>query len=255
MDPADVTLVIQALADPGRRALLDALRARDGLSVSELGDAVPHLGRHAVLKHLGVLEAATLVTTHKVGRVRHCYLNPVPLVALAQRWLDDYAMSWGTALHTLKKYAEKEGQIMSDAPLHRHSLVIAAPPQRVWTALTEENASWYFGTTLNSTLEPGSAYTYTYPDGTVAAEGEILAVRPNELLEMTFSPVWDDAVRAERGFRLVWRIEAADGQSVVTVEHYDVDPGSETAAQVGPGSRYLISNLKTWIETGAPMPA
>ena len=44
--------VIAAIADPSRRALLDALRARDGQTVTELGACLPQLGRHAVLKHI-----------------------------------------------------------------------------------------------------------------------------------------------------------------------------------------------------------
>ncbi len=105
-DQVDAT--IRALGDPGRRALLDALRARDGQTVSELGEAVPDLGRHAVLKHLGVLETAELVTTRKVGRQRFVHLNPVPIVQLAQRWLDDYGSLAGLTLTHLKKHLEKE---------------------------------------------------------------------------------------------------------------------------------------------------
>ncbi len=105
-DGVDAT--IRALGDPGRRALLDALRARDGQTVSELGDAVPDLGRHAVLKHLGVLESAELVTTRKVGRQRFVHLNPVPIVELAQRWLDDYGALAGLTLTHLRKHLEQE---------------------------------------------------------------------------------------------------------------------------------------------------
>lgn len=244
--------VLLALAHPGRRALLDALRERDGQSVTELGEALPDLGRHAVLKHLGVLEDAGLVTTHKAGRTRLCYLNPVPLVDLAQRWLDDYALAWGHALGQLKITTERRSATMTaaPAPLHRHAVFIDAAPERVWTALIHECPSWYFGTALNSSLEVGNIYTYTYPDGRVAAEGVIIAAVPHQRLEMTFSPTWDDAVTKEAPFRLVWTLEEREGSTLVAVEHYELDPSSETARQVGPGSLFLVSNFKTWIETG-----
>ncbi|GAA1390153.1 metalloregulator ArsR/SmtB family transcription factor [Luteococcus peritonei] len=248
--------LLAALAHPARQALLDALRERDGQSLTELGLAVPDLGRHAVLKHVAVLEAAQLVTTTKSGRTRHCYLNPTPLVALARRWLDDYALGWGSALVELRTTAETKGLAMTptnDQPLHRHSVIIDADPQRVWTALTQECASWYFGTTLNSSLKPGSEYTYTYPDGRIAAQGTIIAADPGQRLEMTFSPTWDEAVTKEPGFRLTWILEAQGAATLVTVEHHGLDPASETARQVGPGSLFLASNLKTWIETGHPM--
>ena len=89
----------------------------------------------------------------------------------------------------------------------------------------------------------------------MAAEGTVLRAVPGEVLELTFSPTWDDEVRDEPGFRIVWRIEPAEARCIVTVEHYDLDPDSATARQVGPGSLYLVSNLKTWVETGSPMGA
>ena len=254
MTSSDDDTVLLALSHPGRRALLDALHERDGQSVTDLGQALPELGRHAVLKHLGVLEDAGLVTSHKAGRTRLCYLNAAPLVALAQRWLDDYALGWGQALNRLKSTSERRPEAMTTAaPLHRQAIVIDATPERVWTALTQECSSWFFTTTLNSSLEPGSDYTYTYPDGRRAAEGTIIAADPGQRLEMTFSPTWDDAVTPEAPFRLVWSLAAQGGATLLTVEHYELDPSTETARQVGPGSLFLISNIKTWIETGKPM--
>jgi DNA-binding transcriptional ArsR family regulator len=57
---ADVHKVFRALADPGRRLLLDRLHADNGQT---LGQLCEHLdtSRQAVTKHLGVLEEASLV--------------------------------------------------------------------------------------------------------------------------------------------------------------------------------------------------
>lgn len=249
---SDHDTVLLALSHPGRRALLDALHERDGQSVSDLGQALPELGRHAVLKHLGLLEDAGLVTSHKAGRTRLCYLNAAPLVALAQRWLDDYALGWGQTLNRLTSTSERRPEATTTAaPLHRQAIVIDATPERVWTALTQECSSWFFTTTLDSSLEPGRGYTY--PDGRRAAQGTIIAADPGQRLEMTFSPTWDDAVTPEAPFRLVWSLAAEGGATLLTVEHDELDPSTETARQVGSGSLFLISNIKTWIETGKPM--
>ena len=70
---------------------------------------------------------------------------------------------------------------------------------------------------------------------------------------MTFSPTWDDAVKKEAPLRMVWTLEEQDGTTVLAVEHYELDPSTETARQVGPGSMFLVSNLTTWIETGRAM--
>lgn len=79
-------MVFAALADPGRRLLLDRLRKQNGQTLTELC-AGQKITRQAVTKHLRVLEAADLVTSARRGRERLHYLNPVPLHAVAMRWL------------------------------------------------------------------------------------------------------------------------------------------------------------------------
>lgn len=103
----DTDAVIAAIADPSRRRILDALRARDGQSVGELTEQLAPLGRHAVLKHVGVLEAAGLIVSRKEGRVRRCHLTAVPIVRLAQRWIDDFGARAGAGLLALKSDLEK----------------------------------------------------------------------------------------------------------------------------------------------------
>lgn len=99
--------MIAAIADPSRRRILDALRARDGQSVGELTEALAPLGRHAVLKHVGVLESAGLIVSRKEGRVRRCHLNAVPIVELAQRWIDDFGVRASAGLIALKSDLER----------------------------------------------------------------------------------------------------------------------------------------------------
>lgn len=98
--------MIAAIADPSRRRILDALRARDGQSVGELAETLAPLGRHAVLKHVGVLEQAGLIVSRKEGRVRRCHLNAVPIVELARRWIDDFGARASAGLLSLKTELE-----------------------------------------------------------------------------------------------------------------------------------------------------
>lgn len=100
--------VIAAIADPTRRKLLDALREEDGQPIAALTDHVAPLGRHVVLKHIRVLEAANLVVTRKVGRQRLCHLNAVPIVQLAERWIDEFGARTASGLNALKKELEGE---------------------------------------------------------------------------------------------------------------------------------------------------
>lgn len=102
-------VVIAAIADPTRRRILDLLRVDDGRSVGELTAELAPLGRHAVLKHVGVLERAGLVVSRKEGRVRRCHLNAVPIVDLARRWIDDFGARAASGLLDLRDDLRQEG--------------------------------------------------------------------------------------------------------------------------------------------------
>jgi DNA-binding transcriptional ArsR family regulator len=99
--------VFRALADPGRRRLLDRLHADNGQT---LGELCRHLkmSRQAVTKHLKLLEAANLVAVIWRGREKQHYLNPVPIVEIADRWIGKYERGRLRALADLKKQLEGE---------------------------------------------------------------------------------------------------------------------------------------------------
>jgi DNA-binding transcriptional ArsR family regulator len=94
--------VFRALADPTRRALLDALFTRDGQSVQALCALVPDMTRFGVMKHLEILEGANLVTTRREGRTKLHFLNPVPIQQVADRWINKYAQPFTRALVDLQ---------------------------------------------------------------------------------------------------------------------------------------------------------
>jgi DNA-binding transcriptional ArsR family regulator len=71
---ARLDAVFAALSDPTRRGILEVLGRRDA-TISELA-ATFHMTLTGVKKHVAVLEQAELVTTTKVGRVRHCSIGP-----------------------------------------------------------------------------------------------------------------------------------------------------------------------------------
>ena len=99
--------VFKALADPTRRQLLDALFERDGQTLSELERPL-QMSRFGVMKHLGVLEEAGLLTTRKRGREKLHFLNPVPIQAVYERWVSKYAGPWAATLTGLKREIEEE---------------------------------------------------------------------------------------------------------------------------------------------------
>ncbi len=101
--------VFKALADPSRRSLLDRLHARNGQTLLELCDGLA-MTRQAVTKHLGILEAANLVTTLKHGREKLHYLNPVPIHEIGERWIRKFERDKLVALSTLKRQLEKRDE-------------------------------------------------------------------------------------------------------------------------------------------------
>ncbi|MEP6632169.1 MAG: SRPBCC domain-containing protein [Lapillicoccus sp.] len=259
-DAVDQT--IKALADPTRRAMLDALREGDGQSLSSLGTAAPSLGKHAVLKHFRILEQAGLVTSRKEGRQRLVFLNPVPVLLLAQRWLDDYGARSARQLTRLKTHLETETLMPSTTSTPttrtvRAAIIIKATPERVWHALTdpEECRQWYFGTYIRSTFELGTALDYVDDVGVVQIRGTVVEVEVGRLLVHTFNATWSDDVRNDQESLYTWRLELWGADlTQVTIEHSRIPVGSHTDGQVEQGATTLLSSLKTLLETGRPLP-
>lgn len=102
----DDDAVFRALADPSRRLLLDRLFVRDGQTLKDLESQL-EMSRIGVMKHLRVLEAAGLVVSLKVGRTRLHYLNPVPIRAIHDRWINKFTERHAAALLDLKQELEK----------------------------------------------------------------------------------------------------------------------------------------------------
>src|SRR5262245_28483873 len=99
--------VFQALADPTRRKLLDRLHAKPGATLAQLAEPLD-MTRQAVSKHLAVLEAARLVACRCVGREKHHYLNPVPLVEIQERWISKFAAQRARRLLELRRALEEK---------------------------------------------------------------------------------------------------------------------------------------------------
>jgi DNA-binding transcriptional ArsR family regulator len=96
-----------ALSDPTRRAILAALeREEDGASVSALA-APLSVKLPAVMKHLGVLDDAGLITRAKAGRTVTVRLAPKPMRE-AMEWLRRYERFWSPRLDRLAAYAEAQ---------------------------------------------------------------------------------------------------------------------------------------------------
>ncbi len=99
--------VFKALADPHRRQILDRLYVQDGQALQALCRDVD-MSRQGLSKHLAILEAAGLIVTVFEGREKLHYLNPVPIQAVAERWIEKYSTAQLTAVSSLKKALEEK---------------------------------------------------------------------------------------------------------------------------------------------------
>src|SRR6187549_3762524 len=128
----------RALADPSRRMLLDGLFERDGQTLGELTARLPEMTRFGVMKHLGVLESAGLITTRKDGREKRHFLNPVPIRRIHDRWISKYAAPVVGTMSAIKNHLEAPPMaVPPDEIEHVYSIYINADPARVWRAITD----------------------------------------------------------------------------------------------------------------------
>jgi len=93
-----------ALSDATRRGVLEQL-GRSDASISDLAEKF-HMTLTGIKKHVGVLEAAGLVTTEKVGRVRTCKLGRRRLEE-ETAWLERYRQLWESRFDELDKVVEQ----------------------------------------------------------------------------------------------------------------------------------------------------
>lgn len=235
--------VFRALADPTRRALLDALFELDGQTLAAL-TARHDMTRIAVAKHLRLLEDAGLVVSKRRGREKFHYLNAVPIQLLHDRWVSKYTERWAVGLTGLK--AELE------TPMEKvFEIYIRTTPERLWEAITDPTirARYHFGAGVESDWTPGSHYALKHPaSDSPLAEGENLVVEPPRRLVQSFSAVWSEAAQGVATSRVTWEIEPVGDSCRLTVTH---DQLSDTAPEeIYGGWPMILSGLKTWLETG-----
>lgn len=238
--------IFKALNDPARRAILDALRDRDGQTLGELEARFP-LSRFGVMKHLRVLEAAGLITTRRRGRFKDHYLNAVPLQEVIDRWIEPFFARPATrAVLDLK--SRLEGQPMDQTPDPRPDFVlqtfIRCTQDALWSALQDPEAVPHFHFIAARSVSDGGTMTHYFPDGREMLVCRVLEVEPKTRVVTTFEPRWlPGAVPS----RVIYRIEAEGDHCRLTIEHYGLSEGAEG---VGDGWARWSSGLKTWLETG-----
>jgi DNA-binding transcriptional ArsR family regulator len=107
LTPTRDDLLFKALADGRRRAILDLLKVAPRTTGSLCEHFSSELDRCTVMQHIGVLERAGLVISHREGRVRWNYLNATPIKQIQDRWISPYAASAVALLSRMKQDLER----------------------------------------------------------------------------------------------------------------------------------------------------
>ncbi len=214
--------VFKALADPTRRSLLDELFKQDGQTLGTLEERLP-MTRFGVMKHLKVLEAASLVVTKRRGREKLHFLNPVPIRLVHDRWVSKYAEPWAAGLSGLKKEIEED--VMEKV----FEVYIRTTPERLWEAITDGDIR--------------RQYSFS-----AEASGETVEADPPRRLVQTMVAEWSEEVRREGPSRITWEIEPRGEMCRLTVTHDQLREGAND--ELYGGWPMILSSLKSFLETG-----
>lgn len=250
----------KAMSDPTRRHILDLLRQAPR-TTGELTEVFAEkMSRYAVMKHLNVLESASLITIRRKGRERINTLNFVPLQQMYERWLRPYEAEWSKSLINLKKQAE--GNIMSSNNAVaiqeiEQEIRINAPVEKAFVALLDFNGWWSqryarIPDSLRFEAKVGGRFWETR-DG--SEENGILwatisSIEPNDHISFTGSIGMPGAVL---GHVTICTIPQEDGTTLVTISHQfmgNVPDGYREG--FGKGWEDNLNTLKTLTETGEP---
>ncbi len=138
-----------------------------------------------------------------------------------------------------------------------YQVFIKASPDQIWDAITkpEFTSRYFYGSLVDSTLEVGTPHRGWSPDReTLWVDGEVLDSDPPRRLSYTWRALYDEETAAEEPSRVSWEIEPQEGGvSKLTVVHDQLEHAPKTAENVAGGWMYILSGMKTLLETGQPL--
>jgi uncharacterized protein YndB with AHSA1/START domain len=138
-----------------------------------------------------------------------------------------------------------------------YQLYIKAPQEEVWKAITDPAtvARFFHGQVREATYEVGGPLRSWSPDRSqIWGDNVIVECDPPRRLVHTWRSLYDAGQAAEPESRVTWELEAQSGGfTKLTLIHDRLQASPKTAASVR-GWSYILSNLKTVVETGQALP-
>ena len=133
---------------------------------------------------------------------------------------------------------------------------IRATPETVWRALTDADAQeqYWFGMRQESDWQEGSPWKRSHQDGRLSDVGEILAIDAPRRLVIKWRNEFHPELRAEGDGRCTYEIEPLGSAVKLTVTHEIPVDQSKVIEAVSGGWPRVLSNLKTFLESGRTIP-
>jgi uncharacterized protein YndB with AHSA1/START domain len=145
----------------------------------------------------------------------------------------------------------------ADTTTQVYQLYIKASQEQVWDAITNPEilARFFHGAQVESTYQVGSPLRSWSPDHSqMWTDNTVLECDPPHRLVHSWRSLYNPEAAAEAESRVTWEIEAQPGGfAKLTLIHDRLGKSPKTAASVR-GWSYILSNLKTVIETGEALP-
>lgn len=186
------------------------------------------------------------------GREKLHYLNPVPLHEIQEWWIDKFERPRLRALGAVKRQAE---EAMTDKPAFVYATCIESTPERVWGALTDADlTAAYWGHSNVSGWRQGSRWEHVRTDGSGIADvvGTVVeSERPTRLVTTWTEP--ENEGREDMYSRVTSDIQRHADIVRLAVTHEDLRTEHDLA-DVSLGWPAVLSDLKSPLETGSPLP-
>jgi uncharacterized protein YndB with AHSA1/START domain len=135
-----------------------------------------------------------------------------------------------------------------------YQVFIKAQPERIWEAITTPEFTARYFHSARITVADGR-YVSHGPDGSLWGDEAVLESDPPRRLIHGWRSLYDPEMAQEATSRVTWEIEPDEhGVCRLTVTHDQLEGAPRTAASVsGPGWMFVLSGLKTLLETGKPL--
>jgi DNA-binding transcriptional ArsR family regulator/uncharacterized protein YndB with AHSA1/START domain len=227
----EFSTIFKALGHPIRRRILDILK-QSAKTTGELIEFFPEVTRYSIMKHLTILEEVNLVVVRRKGKFRHNYLNAVPLQEMQNRWVGQYMQTTAKSLLNLRSVMEKPGGEVAMKTINQEQcsafrieqeVLIDAPREQVFKALTEQAGQWWEfriapkGVSSYFTFDPvpGGQFVERRRENEGAVWGNVYYVNAPEEIRLHGHLGMQGAVNSSYTYRLLDK----DGATLLQLSH------------------------------------